>query len=108
MGATGRGLWQRSAGGRWARSDHTTAQDIRARVDSGLKTKVVLWVYQDLSAVEWLYFAASSAECERDFGCRGLAVCAVSSAEGEHPLLSKAYAADDNCYCRTCRESIWI
>ncbi len=48
MPATGPGCM--AAGSRWTDGPGatiTTAQDIRARVDSELKQKVVLWVYQD-------------------------------------------------------------
>jgi Domain of unknown function (DUF1906) len=77
----------------------TTAQDIRARVDSGLKDKVVLWVYQDacppsngctlrpppLSAsgtpdAEVWQFAQSPRRKENTAAC------------------AKTYAADGNCY----------
>jgi hypothetical protein len=77
----------------------TTAQDIRARVDSGLKDKVVLWVYQDacppsngctlrpppLSAsgtpdAEVWQFAQSPRRKENTAAC------------------AKTYAADLNCY----------
>lgn len=77
----------------------TTAQDIRARVDSGLKDKVVLWVYQDacppsngctlrpppLSAsgtpdAEVWQYAQSPQQKERTRAC------------------TKTYAADGNCY----------
>jgi hypothetical protein len=77
----------------------TTAQDIRARVDSGLKAKVVLWVYQDacppsngctlrpppLSAsgtpdAEVWQFAESPQQKDRTRAC------------------TKTYAADGNCY----------
>jgi hypothetical protein len=77
----------------------TTAQDIRARVDSGLKDKVVLWVYQDAcppsngctlrppplgasgtpDAEVWQY-AQSPQQKERTRAC------------------TKTYAADGNCY----------
>ena len=77
----------------------TTAQDIRARVDSGLKDKVVLWVYQDacppsngctlrppaLSAsgtpdAEVWQYAQSPQQKERTRAC------------------TKTYAADGQCY----------
>jgi hypothetical protein len=77
----------------------TTAQDIRARVDGGLKDKVVLWVYQDacppsngctlrppaLSAsgtpdAEVWQYAQSPQQKERTRAC------------------TKTYAADGNCY----------
>jgi hypothetical protein len=77
----------------------TTAQDIRARVDSGLKQKVVLWVYQDacppsngctlrppaLSAsgtpdAEVWQYAQSPQQKERTRAC------------------AKTYASDGNCY----------
>jgi hypothetical protein len=77
----------------------TTAQDIRARVDSGLKDKVVLWVYQDAcppsngctlrppplnasgtpDAEVWQY-AQSPRKKENTRSC------------------AKTYAADGNCY----------
>jgi Domain of unknown function (DUF1906) len=77
----------------------TTAQDIRARVDSGLKTKVVLWVYQDA--------------CPPSNGCTlrppPLSASGTPDAEvwqyAQSPrkkentrACAKTYAADGNCY----------
>jgi hypothetical protein len=77
----------------------TTAQDIRARVDSGLQQKVVLWVYQD--------------GCPPSNGCMvqppALSASGTPDAEVWQYVQSprrkditaacaKTYAADDNCY----------